>query len=164
MNKTVTDMLIVAGSTLCIYIYLAIFIRIFNRRQLSQLTALDLLIVILLGSSVETAMVNGSTLLRMGFVSATTLLVANKVITSVLARSKKLSRLFCSGPVLLVRNGIFIEDHLRSAGLSHEDVMEALREREQADLSKVRYAILEPDGEINVISSHVDDSSGVAEK
>lgn len=145
-------MLVVAGSTLCIYIFLAICMRIFSRRTLGQLTALDLLILILLGSSVETAMVHGSTLLRAGFVSATTLFIANKLISMALFRSKKFSRLCGSGPILLIQNGQFIEEHLKRVGLTHEDVMEGIREREHADIEEIRFAVLEPDGEINVVS------------
>ena len=122
-----------------------------SRKQLGQLTALDLLVMILLGSAVETAMVHGSTLLRAGFVSASTLLVANRCLSSLSLRFKKFNRLFGPGPLLLVHNGTLVEEHLKRAGLTREDVMQALRGREHADLQNVRFAVLETDGEINVI-------------
>ena len=152
MNAQVISMLIVAGNTLCIYLFLIVAIRILGRRQLGQLTALDLLVLILLGSAVETAMVHGSTLLRAGFVSATTLFIANKILSEFVNKSKRLSRACGNGPILLVHDGMFVEEHLKRVGLTHEDVLQSIRAREHADLSTVRFAVLEADGEVNVVA------------
>jgi uncharacterized membrane protein YcaP (DUF421 family) len=151
MSNQITAMLIVIANTLCVYVFLVVSMRVLSRRQLGQLTALDLLILILLGSAVETAMVHGSTLLRAGFVSATTLFVANRIISGLVAKSRKLSRICGAGPILLVHNGQFVEEHLKRIGLTHEDVIQAIRAREHEEVSEVRYAVLEPDGEINIV-------------
>ena len=151
MSNQITAMLIVIANTLCVYVFLVVSMRVLSRRQLGQLTALDLLILILLGSAVETAMVHGSTLLRAGFVSATTLFVANRIISGLVAKSRKLSRICGAGPILLVHNGQFVEEHLKRIGLTHEDVIQAIRAREHGEVSEVRYAVLEPDGEINIV-------------
>ena len=151
MNPTALNLLIVSGNTLIVYVYLAVCIRLFSRRQLGQLTAMDLLIIILLGSAVETAMVHGETSLKAGLVSGTTLFVANRAFVHLMARSRRLSHVCGAGPLLLVHDGNFIEAHLRQVGFSHEDVMHALRQREYEDLSNVRFAVLESDGQVNVI-------------
>ncbi len=98
---------IVALHTFIIYIYLIVLVRIFGRRQLEQLTVIDLLVVILLGSTVETAMINGNTAIRAGLLSAATLMVANFVISKIFGRFKKLRLLAGSGPILLVHDGVF---------------------------------------------------------
>lgn len=151
MSKQLVEIGIIAGNTLAIYLFLIVAMKILSRRQLGQLNALDLLVMILLGSAVETAMVHGSTLLRAGFVSASTLLVANRLLSHVTSRSKRMRRFFSPGPVLLVHDGRFIEEHLNRMGLTHEDVLQAVRAREHADLAEIRFAILESDGEINVV-------------
>ena len=63
-------LLIVAGTTACIYLFLITILRLVGRRQLAQLSALDLVVVLLLGSTVETAMIHGDTSLAAGLVSA----------------------------------------------------------------------------------------------
>ena len=151
MNDFTQTMLIVAASTLTIYIFLAVSMRLMSRRQLGQLTALDLLIIILLGSSVETAMVHGSTSLKAGLVSGSTLFVTNFIVSRLMRRSKRFGHICGMGPLLLVHDGKMVEEHLRRAGLTHEDVMQALRQREQSRLDDVRFAVLEPDGQINVV-------------
>ena len=142
----------VAEHTIAIYLFLIVALRLIGRRLTGQLTVVDLAIIILLGSAVETAMVAGNVSLPAGLVSASILLVVNRLLTLLVLRSKRWRHLLGIGPILLVQNGHFIEDHLRRVGLSEADVLEAIREREKADLDDVRFAIMEPDGEINVIT------------
>lgn len=141
----------VALHTFIIYIYLIVLVRLFGRRQLEQLTVIDLLVLILLGSAVETAMINGNTAIRAGLISATTLMVANFALSKLFGRFKRLRLLAGSGPILIVHDGNFLEENIKRVGLTESDVMQALRSRECADVAAVKSAILEVDGTINVL-------------
>src|SRR5579862_9891003 len=105
MSEGTRWLLGVAFNTAAIYFFLIFAVRLFGRRQLGQLSSLDLLILILLGSAVETAMVRADTSLRAGIVSAFTLLVINRLLTLAMLKSKRFSHLVGSGPILLVHDG-----------------------------------------------------------
>src|SRR5579862_4144605 len=109
MNAETKLLLGVAFNTASIYAFLIVAIRLFGRRQLGQLTSLDLLILVLLGSAVETSMVRASTTLEAGLVSATILLVFNRLLTLLMLRSRRFSHLVGSGPLLLIHDGMFVE-------------------------------------------------------
>lgn len=141
----------VAISTFVIYAFLILAIRLIGRRSLAQLSALDLIVVILLGSAVETAMVQANTSIKAGLVSATVLLVVNRVVTLGMMKSKKLRHLVGGGPVLIVEHGRFVEERMWRVGLTEADVRAALRAREIGSIEEVRYAVLETDGRINVV-------------
>ena len=141
----------VALSTLAIYVFLILMIRLVGRRMLAQLSAIDFIVIILLGSAVETAMVGASTSLAAGLVAATVLLVSNRLLTMVMVRSKRLRHLVTGGPVLLVHGGKLLQTRLRRLGFTEADVLEALRERGVHDLRDVTFAVLETDGRINVV-------------
>lgn len=147
----------VAANTLILYLYLIFLMRFFGRRQLGQLTPIDLLVVILLGSCVETAMIHGDTSLLAGLVSALTLLIANRLLTLAFSKSKRVRHWMIAGPTLVVHNGQMVEANLRRLGLTPEDVMEGLREREQDDISNVRFGVMESDGTINVVTKAKED-------
>ncbi len=151
MSLELGKLAIVAVSTVVIYFFLCLSMRLVSRRQLGQLSPLDLLVIVLLGSAVETAMVQGDMSLKAGLVSGTSLLISNYFISRAIRRSKRFGHLCGAGPVLLVHDGKFVEEHLKRIGFTHEDVLHALRQREFADLSNVRFAVLEGDGQINVI-------------
>ena len=55
--------------TLAVYLFLIAGLRILGRRQIGQLNVIDLVIIIVLGSAVETAMIAGDTSLSAGLVS-----------------------------------------------------------------------------------------------
>jgi len=153
----VRDLPFVALYTLIIYLFLIAAFRYVGRRQLGQLTVVDLVIILAMGSAVETAMVNGNLSLPAGLVSASTLLAANKLITVLSCRWKWFRKLVSPGPVLLISRGQFIDEHLKRHGLTHDDVIQALRERGCCDIAEVKFAVMEEDGEINVVTfSHSD--------
>ena len=141
----------VALHTIAIYAFLMFMLRAVGRRQMGQLTVIDLVITILLGSAVETAMVNGNTSLQAGLVCAATLLFLNRVFAVTFTRSRRLRYLAGGGAILLVHDGKLVQEHLRAAGLTEADVLEALREREQPGLEHIKFAALERNGAINVV-------------
>lgn len=141
----------VALNTVVVYAFLILLVRLFGRRQLGQLTVIDLLVIILLGSAVETAMINGNTAIRAGLLSAGTLLVLNFLLNKLLYRFKRLRHLVGSGPLIIVHDGRFVHENLKRAGLTEEDALEALRAREQPSVEGVKFAVLEVDGTVNVV-------------
>lgn len=152
MPAIVTARLVgVVLSTLAIYVFLILMIRLVGRRMLAQLSALDFIVMILLGSAVETAMVGASTSLAAGLVAASVLLLSNRLLTIVMVRSKRLRHLVVGGPVLLVHDGELLRARMRRLGFTEADVLEALRERGFHDLSDVKSAVVEADGRINVV-------------
>ncbi len=137
--------------TVVVYLFLIFALRVLGRRQMGQLTIVDLAIILVMGSAVETAMVSGDTSLIAGLVCTTTLLVSNRLLAFGCLRSKRLRHLVVGGPLLLVHNGHLVEEHLHRVGLSDDDVLEAVRERGEAGIETVRFAVLETDGTINVV-------------
>jgi uncharacterized membrane protein YcaP (DUF421 family) len=156
-GASATSLLIVAGSTTCVYLFVTVVLRIFGRRQLGQLTVLDLVVVLLIGSAVETAMIHGDLSLSAGLTSAATLLILNRAMTLAFLRSDRFSHLVNGGPILLVHNGHVIEEHLRRVGLTRDDLDEGLRSRGYSASADVREAVLETDGSISVIDD-IDDA------
>ncbi len=144
-------LVVVAGTTAAIYLFLITLLRLAGRRQLAQLSALDLVVVLLLGSAVETAMIHGDTSLLAGLVSATTLLVLNKLLSVLFLRSQRLSHLVNGGPILLVHDGRVLDSHLARAGLTTVDLDAALRGRGYEGPAGVEEAVLETDGTISVV-------------
>jgi uncharacterized membrane protein YcaP (DUF421 family) len=144
-------LLIVAGTTACIYLFLITILRLVGRRQLAQLSALDLVVVLLLGSTVETAMIHGDTSLAAGLVSAGTLLALNRLLNAVFLRFPRLSHLVNGGPILLIHDGHAIYSHLRRVGLTGPDLEAALRARGYDGPAAINDAVLETDGTISVV-------------
>jgi uncharacterized membrane protein YcaP (DUF421 family) len=149
--SSLMPLLLVVQHTAVIYLFLMLTLMMLGHRQLGQLTVIDLVVIIVLGSAVETAMVNGDTSLVAGLVCTATLLILNRLFAVIFLRYKRLRHLIVRGPILLVHDGKFVDEHLKRIGLTRADVLEALREHEQADITHIRFAVMEADGSINVV-------------
>jgi len=147
----VIDLLIVAGHTIAIYLFLVVALLLVGLRQVAQITFVELVVIMVLGSSVETAMVAANTSLPAGLIAAAVLLLADRMLANALGRWSGLRRLVLGKPVIMVRDGALLRDNLRRVGLTPADVESAIRERGYLGPEAVQYAILEIDGSVGVI-------------
>ncbi len=67
-------------------------------------------------------------------------------------RPSRLGSLLAGGPTLLVYDGRIIDAHLQREGVSHDELLMALREHGFASPDEVKLAVLEVDGTISVVS------------
>lgn len=149
--KEISELLMVVLHTFTLYFFIILVLSFIGHRQTSQLGIIELVIIMMLGSSVETAMVAGNTSLLAGFASAGTLLVSNRLFSLLINRWIGLRRVVIGQPILLVARGRFLIPRIRQAGLSEDDVLEGIRERGYESVEQVRLAVLEIDGTISVV-------------
>lgn len=86
VGAIVRSLLPVIAHTAVICLFLICCFRFFGRRQFSQPTYVQLVVIMVLGSSVEMEMVAGDTTLLAGFASASTLLLGNRLFTACVKR------------------------------------------------------------------------------
>ena len=152
MSNILLELLTVSLHTLVIYIFLVLGLSLLGHRETSQLSLVEIVIIMVLGSAVETAMVAGDTSLPAGLTAAAILMVSNWGMTRLFDRLRWLRRTLIGHPIPLVDNGRILPRRARAAGLSEDDILEGIRERGYNSLDQVRYAILEIDGNISVIA------------
>lgn len=142
----------IAGRSVIVYLFIILAIRIFGKKEIAQLSVIDLVFILLISNSVQNAMVGENTSLLGGLIAATSLFIANVVLKNLFFRSKRLSEFFQGNPLLLIYKGKTIEDHLKQAKISHEELQATVREHGVPNISKVDLAVLEVDGNISILS------------
>jgi len=153
MTTNATDLVFVAAASAGIYLFLIVLLRVFGRRTLAELSAVDLVVMLCLGSAVETAMIRADTSLAAGVVSATVLLSLNWLLTRAVFTSRLARRLVLGGPVLVVHNGRVLATNAARCGLSDDDLRQAIRQRELESFEQVRFAVVEADGTVTVVAA-----------
>ncbi len=134
-----------------VYLVLVALLRAFGKRNMGQMTLTDLTLILILSNAVQNAMVGPDTSLIGGLAAALTLLLISRGADRLSMRSQRLSHLFIGSPTLLVNDGEFVDLHLRREGITHEEVLMAIREHSLSQLSEVRMAVLEVDGSISIV-------------
>ncbi|MEI7589166.1 MAG: YetF domain-containing protein [Chitinophagia bacterium] len=148
--------------TLAVYTFMIVAIRIFGKKELAQLSVIDLVFILLISNSVQNAMVGPDTSLNGGLVAAGALFLANFTLKQVLYRSKKMSQWVQGEAILLIYDGEANMENCRKAEITIEELEAAVREHGARDIQKVDLAILEVDGNISVISSDYQTKSKVS--
>ncbi len=134
-----------------VYVVLLLFFRFLSKRDLTQNTTFDLLIVLLLSNIVQNAMIGEDNSVFGALAGALTLIFMSTGLNRLSAKSTKARRLLEGQPILLVHNGKLLEDNLKKYAVSRPDLNAGLRGQNMITLDDVRYAFLELDGTISVI-------------
>ena len=164
MSEQIADYLLIAASSVAVYLFIILAIRLFGKKELSQLSVIDLVFILLISNSVQNAMVGTNTTLTGGLVAATALFLVNYLMKQLIFRYPSLGKYLQGEAVMLVYKGRIKIDNLHRVRMTHDELMEAIREHGVATLEEVDLAILEVDGNISILSQNFNKSSHLKRK
>jgi uncharacterized membrane protein YcaP (DUF421 family) len=142
----------IALSSILVYVFIVVMLRLFGKKELAQLSVFDLVFILLISNAVQNAMVLGDNSLIGGLIAAASLFCLNFLFKYLQFRFPKFSKVVQGDAIMLVYQGKMIESHLKLARITPDEVMEAIREHGVASVSDVDIAVLEVDGNISVLS------------
>lgn len=137
-----------------VYLFVVLALRLFGKKELAQLSVVDLVFILLISNAVQAAMIGDNTSLLSGIVAATSLFAVNYLFKILFFKSEKLSRFFQGNPIMLIYKGKVIPEHLSKAKITQTELEAAVREHGIKEISEVDLAILEVDGNISVLSEN----------
>jgi uncharacterized membrane protein YcaP (DUF421 family) len=131
-----------------------IALRIFGKKELSQLNTADVILILLISNSVQNAMVGADTSLYGGIIAAFSLFLINFIFKKVMLKSKFIKELVQDKPEVLIHNGKIEFKTLARLGITSEELEEAMREHGIEYYKDVKLAMFEIDGNISIISGN----------
>jgi uncharacterized membrane protein YcaP (DUF421 family) len=135
-----------------VYLFMVVALRLFGKKQLSQLNTADVILILLISNSVQNAMVGSNTSLYGGMVAALALFIINFIFKKVMLKSEVIKNLVQDRPEILVHKGVIAFDTLARIGISSDELEEAMREHGVEHYKEVKLAMFEIDGSISIIS------------
>jgi uncharacterized membrane protein YcaP (DUF421 family) len=131
-----------------------IALRIFGKKELSQLNTADVILILLISNSVQNAMVGNDTSLWGGLVAAAVLFVINFTLKKLMFKFPKFSDFLHQKPEILIHDGKLDFKALGKLNITSEELQEAIREHGIEHFYEVKLAMLEIDGNISIISGN----------
>lgn len=136
-----------------VYLAIILVVRVMPKRKTGHISPNDMLTLIVVGGMATDAILGGSTsvgdiLLLVGIVIAW-----GYVLDLLEFRVPALRRLLREQETVLVEDGRLVRRNMRSEMVTEDELMAVLRKQGISDLSGVRSACLEADGEISVIGA-----------
>lgn len=136
---------------LIIFVFAVALYRLMPRRAFGANGTLDIVVVVLMGSTLSRALTGNAPLLPT-LAATATLAVLYGMLAALAWRIDPLSRLIKGRPIRLIRDGRIDRHALRKAQLGERDLDESLRLEGVADVTTVADAYLERNGKLSVIT------------
>lgn len=135
-----------------VFFFIFLVTRISGRRQLSSLEPFDVILLVVLGDLVQQGITQSDESVTGTLIVISTITLLSVLVSWVSFRSGRVRLVTEGEPIVLVEDGNVIERNLRRERLTLSDLQEEARQQQVAKLSDIRWAILEKDGSISVIT------------
>jgi uncharacterized membrane protein YcaP (DUF421 family) len=137
-----------------VYFFMVIALRLFGKKELSQLNTADVILILLISNSVQNAMVGNNTSLFGGMAAASVLFTINYILKKLMFKYQKFSDFMQEKPEILIHDGNLDFKALSKLNISSDELKEAMREHGIEYFKDVKLAMLEIDGNISIISGN----------
>lgn len=149
-------MMIIFLRTVLIYVFLLAILRWMGKRQLGELEMSDLVISLLLSEIATIPITDRSAPLWHALIPVITLATLEFLTSALTLKLPRLKKLLSSNPTVLICNGRVLRKELKRVRMTLDELMCELRQSNVSDIAQVRYAILEANGRISVITNAAD--------
>lgn len=148
--NTWSDLWQVPVSAVLMLVTVIVIVRIIGLRSFSKMSSFDFAVTVSIGS-ILAGVATSSVALANGALAAISLLGFQAAVAWIRARRPAAEKAFDNTPLLLMDGQEFLDENLRSARVTKNDVVAKLREANVLRLQDVRAVVLETTGDISVL-------------
>lgn len=137
--------------TVIIFFFVFLLTRSMGKKELSQLSAFELILLITIGDLIQQGVTQEDQSLTGAMLATGTIALLIVALSYTGYRWSGTRRTIRGVPVVVIRNGRPVDEVLHLERLGMEELIEGAREQGIGDLTKVRLGVLEPDGRFSFI-------------
>ena len=141
----------IAVRGLVLFFFMYLLTRVIGRRELSSLQPFDLILLIVLGDSIQQGLTQDDYSVTGAFIAIGTIAALQVLMSWSAFRFPWMRRVLDGHPIVLVEDGKVIEKNLRRERLTMDDLTEQARSNQIASIDDVQWAIFEPSGTISFL-------------
>ena len=137
--------------TILLYVILMVGIRAMGKRQIGELEPIELVLMLLISDLAAVPMQDFGIPLLNGVVPIITLLSLSMLLSFFSMQSVRFHRLVCGNPTTLIKDGVIQQAAMRRNRFTLDELIDELRAQGVTDLTTVKYAVLETNGQLSVL-------------
>jgi uncharacterized membrane protein YcaP (DUF421 family) len=134
-----------------VFVFLIVLTRGLGRRELSQMSPFDIVLLVIMGDLVQQAITSDDRSLTSAFLAIGTIAAWILAMSYATFRSNAMHRLVNGSASIVVRDGVVQEEVMRLERVPVQELFEAARGKGIEDVSSVKLGILESDGTFSFI-------------
>jgi uncharacterized membrane protein YcaP (DUF421 family) len=136
--------------TLLLYILILVIFRLMGKREIGELSLLDLVVFIMIAEMAAMAIDNTQEPLFHSLLPMLLLVAIQILLAFVSLKSKRFRDMMDGQPSIIINKGKIDEYEMRKQRYNFDDLLLQLREEGIINIADVKYAILEPSGKLSV--------------
>ncbi|WP_114745002.1 DUF421 domain-containing protein [Falsibacillus pallidus] len=147
--------------TIFLYAVILIIFRLMGKREIGELSILDLVVFIMIAEMAVMAIEKPSEDLMHTLLPMLVLLLVQITFAWISLKNKRFRDLVDGKPVILINKGKIDETMMKKQRYNFDDLMVQLRENDIRNIADVEFAILETSGKLSVFEKEEDSESTV---
>ncbi|MBS4173670.1 DUF421 domain-containing protein [Bacillus sp. FJAT-49736] len=145
------DYIVIILRTLLLYASILVIFRLMGKREIGELSVLDLVVFIMMGEMAAIAIENFKSPISHTLMPMIILLVIQTVLAFISLKSSRFRKIVDGSPTIVINKGKIDENAMRKIRYNFDDLLTQLRTKDINNIADVEFAILETSGELSII-------------
>ncbi|MGE6259536.1 DUF421 domain-containing protein [Heyndrickxia sporothermodurans] len=141
----------IGWKTIILYLVILVIFRFMGKREIGELSVLDLVIFIMIGELAAVAIENHREPIAHTILPMVILLGIQVLFAFFSLKNPKFRQMIDGTPSIIIRKGKIDEKAMKKQRYNFDDLLMQLRQKDINNIADVEYAILETSGELSVI-------------
>lgn len=142
--------------TVFLYILVLIIFRLMGKREVGELSIMDLVVFVLIAEVVAFSLDDMEKPIFQSIFPIIILFLIQYINSLLTLKSKKVRDLIDGDPSLVVRDGVINQEEMRKQRYNLDDLFQQMREERIPSVQSISYAFLEPSGKLSIFLKNDD--------
>lgn len=142
--------------TFILYIFIIIAYRIMGKKEVGQLSIIDLIVSILIAELAAISIEQYESSILISIIPIAILVLAEVSFSYLNIKNTKIKKIIEGNPIVIIKNGKLNFEAMRKLRYSLDDLISQLREQSIKNIEEVDYAVLENNGKLSIFQNTKD--------
>ena len=142
--------------TLLLYLFIILAYRIMGKKEIGQLSIIDLIVSILIAELAAISIEQYDSSIFVSIVPISVLVVVEIFFSFIGLKVPEIKKLIEGSPIVIIKNGKLNFNEMRKLRYSLDDLISQLREQGIKSIEEVNYAVLENNGKLSIFPKETD--------
>jgi uncharacterized membrane protein YcaP (DUF421 family) len=147
--------------TLFLYLVITFIFRIMGKREIGELSILDLVVFIMIAEMAVMAIEEPTDPIIHTILPMSVMVIVQFISAWFSLRSKSFREFVDGKPTVLIHNGKIDEKEMKKQRYNFDDLLLQLREKDVFNIEEVEFAVLEPSGSLSVLKKEKNSSGSL---
>lgn len=145
------DYILIGFRTILFYVSILVIFRLMGKREIGELSVLDLVVFIMMGEMAAIAIENFKSPIYHVLMPMIILLVIQTALAFFSLKSSRFRKIIDGSPTVIINKGKIDENAMRKIRYNFDDLLTQLRTKDINNIADVEFAILETSGELSIV-------------